>query len=251
MKTLVTGNRKGGVGKTTTTLNLGAILASRWNRKVLAIDLDDQGNLTRGLGVKKVVTKNTIYPVLSGFAALPDVVVNTYIENLYLCPANQSLKAAELELPIKEANDIIENYKTVLKGALEEVSAFFDVCLIDLSPSLGALVLNGLEAADTLLVPIPPGLYEMEGLEILLPHTKCPHYIVRTRYDKRQGVHRQMSAFIEKKFNGAILNTVIRENTDIQKGVADGKDVLTFDEQSKGARDYLSLTKELVDMGVV
>jgi chromosome partitioning protein len=251
MNIIACGNRKGGVGKSTTAVSLAAIFASRWNRKTLAIDLDDQGNLTRGFGIKRVDMKETIYPVLSGFCDLLDVIRPTYLENLSLCAADKALRGAEIELPFKEANDIIDNHKTVLKTALAEVQDLFDLCLIDLGPSLGPLVLNGLECADTLLMPVSVDMYAIEAIDKFLPFVKCPHVILRTRFDRRQSIHKRLSDIIEQRYNGHILTTIIRENTTIQNAVTDGKDIVSFDEQSNGARDYLALAKELVERGVV
>ncbi len=251
MKTITIGNSKGGVGKTTTALNLGAILAARWHKKVLLIDLDPQGNLSRGLGLNPFDFKHTIYPVLSGFSQASQAIVGTHLEHLHIIPSNAHLGAAEFELMNKEALGLIPNHKTMLKECLQEVAHYYDVCVVDLRPSLGALVLNGLDAADSVLIPVDCTLYGMEAVDRIREFSSSPAQILRTRYDTRQSIHKRMSAKIQHEFDSSVLSVVIRENTTLQNCVADGVDILTFDEQSAGARDHLTLAKELIDMGVV
>lgn len=251
MKILTIGNSKGGVGKTTTAGNVGAILAKRWNRKVLLIDLDPQGNLTRGFGLDPFAFEKTIYPVLAGFMPLTQTIVGTHLDNLHLVPANDHLGAAEIELMNKQAMGLLPNHLNVLKERLTEVASYYDTCIIDLRPSLGTLVLNGLYAADMVVIPVECGLYAIEAVNRTREFLTVPFKILRTRYDKRQSIHKRMSDLIQSSFNGGVLETVIRENTSLQNCVADGVDILTFDEHSFGAQDYLMLTKELLVLGVV
>lgn len=252
MKIITSGNGKGGVGKTTLTLNLGAIYATRWNKKVLLIDLDPQANLTRGLGLEPFDFQNTIYPVLLGQISLTDTIVRTHLENLHVCPANEHLGGAEIELIVKQSSGQVPDHKTILRERLEPIRQYYDLCIIDLRPSLGTLVLNGLTAADTVLIPVECGLYAIEAVDRLIQFVTTPWKLIRTRFDKRTSIHRRMSETIQARFNhGTVLNTIIRENTTLQNAVADGVDILSFDEHSIGAIDHLTLAKELIDQGVV
>lgn len=252
MKTITSGNGKGGVGKTTITLNLGAIFATRWNKKVLVIDLDPQANLTRGLGLQPFDFQNTIYPVLLGNIPITDAIVGTHLENLHVCPANEHLGGAEIELIVKQSSGQISDHKTILRERLEPIRQYYDLCMIDLRPSLGTLVLNGLTAADTVLIPVECGLYAIEAVDRLTQFVEAPWRLIRTRFDKRTSIHRRMSDTIQERFNhGTVLHTIIRESTALQNAVADGLDIVSFDEHSAGARDHLALAKELIDQGVV
>lgn len=238
-------NQKGGVGKTTTTINLAAALANK-NTTVLVVDLDPQGNATSGLGVDKSVDI-TSYNVLLGEKTLAEAVLETERDGLYILPANQNLAGAEVEL-VSAAQ---RNQK--LKEALE--LATYDYILIDCPPALGLLTLNALVAADEVLIPVQAEYYALEGLGQLLATIqavrKGPNQnlgilgVVLTMFDKRTSLSEQVLQELKGHFGEKLFTTVIPRNVRLAEAPSFSKTIFEHDKWSRGARAYKNLGKEV------
>lgn len=238
-------NQKGGVGKTTTTVNVAASLASA-KTKVLIIDLDPQGNATSGLGQEKYDVVTT-YEVLTGGAALPEGVQQTPIEGLYILPANQNLAAAEIELVSMEHREFR------LQQALK--SAEFDYIFIDCPPALGLLTINALTAATDILIPVQTEYYALEGLGQLLGtvqrvrETTNPRLdllgVVLTMYDKRTSLSEQVKKEVSQHFGNKLFSNSIPRNIRLAEAPSFNRTIFEHDRWSKGARAYKSLAKEV------
>ncbi|WP_035587705.1 ParA family protein [Hippea jasoniae] len=245
MKTIAITNQKGGVGKTTTAINLGASLAVL-GKKVLIIDMDPQANATSGLGISKDIC---IYHALIGKRTLKSLITQTETDNLYLVPSNISLIGAEVELvnqPHKEK---------ILKQLLKDVKDF-DYVLIDCPPSLGFLTVNALVAADSVLVPVQCEYYAMEGLAQLLhtinlvkktfnPLLKIEG-ILLTMHDKRNNLSKQVEMELKRHFPKYIFKTLIPRNVRLSEAPSFGKSVIAYDLKCPGSQSYLSLAKEVL-----
>lgn len=239
-------NQKGGVGKTTSTINIGAYLAKQGNT-VLIVDLDPQGNATSGLGLEKHSLDSTMYDVLFGSAQSSDVAQYTSISGLSVLPANANLAAAEVDL----ANETKREFK--LKAALQ--SLVYDYILIDCPPSLGLLSINALTAANHVLIPVQAEYYAMEGLGQLLDTIQRVRQglnpelqllgIVVTMYDGRTSLSDQVVQELKKHFGAKLMNTIIPRNVRLAEAPSFGKSILEHDKWSKGARSYKQLAKEI------
>ncbi len=245
-QTIAVLNQKGGVGKTTTAINLGAYLAKSGER-VLIVDFDPQGNATSGLGFDKSVLGNTVYESLFDRAELSRSILETQIPGLMLLPANASLAAAEVEL----VNEMQRELK--LKETLK--STDFDFVIIDCPPALGLLTINALAAADWILIPVQAEYYALEGLSQLLSvmqrvrqglNTKLELLgVVLTMHDSRTSLSDQVHAELKKHFGDKLLRTVIPRNVRLAEAPSHGKTIAEHDKWSKGARAYKLLAKEL------
>jgi chromosome partitioning protein len=239
-------NQKGGVGKTTTTINLAAYLA-RSGRSVLVCDLDPQGNTTSGLGVDKHKLDSTLYDVLFSRADAAKSIKDISGQGMYLLPANAELAAAEVELVQTP------NREHMLKHVLDKLD--YDYVLIDCPPSLGLLTVNALTAAHDVLIPVQAEYYALEGLSQLLsvitqvrqglnPSLNILGVVV-TLYDKRTSLSEQVKAELEKHFGPKMFNTIIPRNVRLAEAPSFGKTIADHDKWSKGARAYKALAKEL------
>jgi chromosome partitioning protein len=247
-KVIAITNQKGGVGKTTTTINLAASLA-KTRRRVLLIDIDPQGNATMGSGVSKDELDSSIYHVLLGVERVETSLRPT--EGGYdLVPANADLAGAEIELIS------LDRRERRLRAALEPVQERYDYVLIDCPPSLNLLTLNALVASDAVLIPMQCEYYALEGLSSLVAtiqrvrESLNPRLdiggLLRTMYDPRNGLAVEVSAQLLKHFGDKLYNTIIPRNIRLAEAPSHGKPVITYDMQSKGAQAYLALAGEML-----
>lgn len=242
-------NQKGGVGKTTTCVNMAAYLA-RDGKKVLLIDLDPQGNATTGLGFSKGTLKKSVYNVVIEGEEVKNNILPTELEGLFLLPSNIDLAGAEVDLVYKKNRD------RVLRAALEKVKAEFDFILIDCPPSLGLLTINALSAADSAIIPIQSEYYALEGLSQLMNTISLVRQhlnrslkvegVVLTMYDGRSLISRQIAAEIKKYFSKKLYEIVIPRNVRLSEAPSHGKPILLHDPKCMGARAYAALTEEFL-----
>lgn len=248
-KTISIFNQKGGVGKTTTCVNLAAVLGNK-GYKTLIIDIDPQGNSTSGVGIDKGKIKESTYDILINKVPAKSVVKLTEFENLYILPANMNLAGAELELAEKA-----DRY-AVLKKALAPIVADFDYLLIDCPPSLGLLSLNGLTASDTLLIPLQCEYYALEGMSQLLStiRTVKQYYnehleiegVVYTMFDSRLNLSKQIVEEINKYFTTKAYKTFIPRTVKLAEAPSFGTPIIYFDKYSKGSFAYKKLASEFL-----
>jgi chromosome partitioning protein len=240
-------NQKGGVGKTTTTINLGAYLAKS-GKSVLIVDFDPQGNATSGLGINKAELQATIYDALFKRATADQVIKETSVSNLYILPANPSLANAEVELVSELQRE------QMLKEVLAPLS--YDIILIDCPPSLGLLTVNALTAAQHLLIPVQAEYYALEGLSQLLSTVQRVRAglnaqldllgVLVTMYDGRTSLSEQVYSELTKHFGDKVMKSIIPRNVRLAEAPSHGKPIADHDKWSKGARAYKALSKEIL-----
>ena len=240
-------NQKGGVGKTTTCVNMAAYLAQA-GKKVLLVDLDPQGNATTGLGFSKGALKKSVYNVIIEDEAVKDNVLETELERLFLLPANIDLAGAEVDLVYKKNRD------KVLRAALTPVKDAFDYILIDCPPSLGLLTINALTAADSAIIPIQSEYYALEGLSQLMNSITLvkqhlnPNLdvdgVVLTMYDSRSLISKQIAEEIKKFFTKRLFEIVVPRNVRLVEASSYGRPIMMHDPKCTGARAYKALTME-------
>ncbi|MBU5361763.1 AAA family ATPase [Enterococcus raffinosus] len=242
-------NQKGGVGKTTTTVNLGACLAQD-GKKVLLIDSDAQGNATSGLGVRKPDVKQDIYDVLVNEVSIKETIIKTPRENLSIVPATLQLAGAEIELTSMMARE------SRLKSALAEVSDEYDFILVDCPPSLGHLTINAFTASDAILIPVQCEYYALEGLSQLLNTVRLvqKHFnpgleiegVLLTMYDARTNLGAEVVEEVRRYFQEKVYDTIIPRNVRLSEAPSHGKPIIDYDPRSKGAEVYQALAKEVL-----
>ncbi len=246
-------NQKGGVGKTTTAINLSAFLAEK-GKRVLIIDFDPQANAGYGLGINVEEMETTIYEVLIGKIKIEDSIYKTGIENLYIVPSNIQLSGAQIDLLY------IEGKEAILKKSIQKIKGNFDYIFIDCPPSLGILTLNSLVAADTVMIPLQCEYYALEGLSQLLKTVNAVRSslnasldlagILLTMFDSRNNLSLQVAEDIRQHFKEAVFHTIIPRNVRLSEAPSYGKPALLYDIKSSGAQSYLALAKELIGRGV-
>ena len=246
-KIIVFANQKGGVGKTTTAVSLGAYMAEA-GKKVLLIDFDPQGNMSSSVGIDK--TAEGIYEVLSGKTKISSVIQKTQVENLYAVSANINLTGANVELINLEGKEFF------LKNALSEISSDWDYIFIDSPPSLGVLTLNGLTAADYVIIPLQCEYFALEGLTLLIQTVKNLQKeinrnlriggIVFTMYDSRTNLANEVVKNVTSYFGKKVFRTIIPRNIALSEAPSHSKPISLYKGDSMGARSYRKLAEEVL-----
>lgn len=248
-KIIAIANQKGGVGKTTSSVNLGAGMATL-GKRVLLIDIDPQGNTTSGVGVNKADVANCIYDVLINEVNPQETILETQNEGLHIIPATIQLAGAEIELVSMISREL------KLKKALNAIKGNYDYIIIDCPPSLGILTINSLTAADSVIIPIQCEYYALEGLSQLLntvrlvqknlnPHLKIEGVLL-TMLDARTNLGIQVIEEVKKYFQEKVYRTIIPRNVRLSEAPSHGQSIITYDPRSKGAEVYLELAKEVI-----
>ena len=250
-KTIASANQKGGVGKTTTAINLAASLAVL-EKKVLVIDADPQANTTSGLNFSpEDDQKRTLYEVMIGKLDVHDALIQTEMENLHMIPSHINLVGAEIELldePDRES---------MLKNALAPVKDEYDFIIIDCSPSLGLITVNSLAASDSVIIPVQPEFFALEGLGKLLqtirlvqndinPSLSIEGFVV-TMFDGRTKVHAQVVSELKEHFKDMVFNTIIQRNIRLSEAPSHGKPIILYDVMCNGTTNYLNLAREVLE----
>jgi chromosome partitioning protein len=248
-KIIAIANQKGGVGKTTTTVNLAASLGVL-EKKVLLIDADPQANASSGLGIDIESVEIGTYQIIEHSNTAKEAIVSCSAPNVSVIPAHIDLVAIEIELIDKE------NREYMLKQALESVKDKYDYILIDCAPSLGLLTLNALTAADSVIIPIQCEYFALEGLGKLLNTIKSVQKIhnpnldieglLLTMFDSRLRLSNQVVEEVKKHFNNMVFETIIQRNTKLSEAPSFGESIINYDATSKGASNYLSLAEEII-----
>ena len=243
-------NQKGGVGKTTTSINLSSCIAAK-GKKVLVVDIDPQGNTTSGYGIEKNDLDNTIYELMLGDCSIEDCIIKDVIENISILPSNVNLAAAEIELIG------VDKKEYILKNEIDWVKDRYDYIIIDCPPSLSLLTVNAMTTADSVLVPIQCEYYALEGLSQLIhtvnlvkerlnPNLEMEG-VVFTMYDSRTNLSAQVVENVKSHLNQKDYRTVIPRNIRLAEAPSYGQPINIYDPKSAGAESYLALAEEVID----
>lgn len=245
-------NQKGGVGKTTTSVNLSACLAYL-GKKVLLVDIDPQGNASSGVGVNKGDINQCIYDILIDDVSVKETILETKVENLHIVPATISLAGAEIELVSTISREVR------LKRALSEVKESYDYIIIDCPPSLGLLTINSLTASDAIIIPVQCEFYALEGLSQLLSTVRLVQKhlnkdlaidgVLLTMFDARTNLGIQVIEEVKKYFQEKVYKTIIPRNVRLSEAPSHGEPIIIYDPKSRGAEVYLDLAKEVIRNG--
>jgi chromosome partitioning protein len=248
-KVMVVANQKGGVGKTTTAVNLAAALAFA-EAKVLLVDMDPQANATSGLGFNPSELSQSIYDVIINNVRIEDVLLETKIDGLHLIPSKIDLTAAEIELVS------VLSRETRLKRALEGIKDRYNIVIIDCPPSLGLLTINSLTASDTVLIPLQCEYYALEGLTQLLNTIRLVkdglnpkldlEGILLTMYDPRNNLSKEVYKQVREFFRDKMFKSIIPRNVKLSEAPSYGVPIISYDIRSKGAESYIELAKEIL-----
>ncbi len=249
-KIIALANQKGGVGKTTTTINLAASLAAL-DKTVLVVDADPQANASSGLGVDVRKSKNTLYEGLIGEKTIAEIIVKTEFERIDIVPSHINLVGAELEMVQ------LQNREKKMYNLLESIKSKYDYVLIDCSPSLGIITVNALAAADSVIIPVQCEYFALEGLSKLLNTIKIikskinPSLEIEgfalTMYDSRLRLHNQIYEEVKQHFQELVFTSVIHRNVTLSESQSHAKPALMYDAGSRGAVNHMQLAKELID----
>ncbi len=249
-KVIAIANQKGGVGKTTTSVNLSACLGKA-GKKTLIIDIDPQGNTTSGLGIDPKGLELSVYDCLINDTKMKDVILKTEFDNLWIVPSNINLAGAELELVMQEKREYL------LKKSIGEIKDYFDYILIDCPPSLGLITLNSFTAADSILIPIQCEYYALEGLSQLTNTIKMVKRalntslsiegILLTMFDARTNLSIQVVDEVKKFFGGKVFGTIIPRNVRLSEAPSFGQPIIEYDKNSRGAECYTDLAEEVIE----
>ena len=249
-RTIAIANQKGGVGKTTTAINLSACLAEK-GKKVLAVDMDPQGNMTSGLGVDKDSVENTIYNLIIGESKMEEVLIKDVLENLDIIPTNIDLSGAEIELLV------VEEKEYIVRNEIDKIKDNYDFIIIDCPPSLSMLTINAMTTADSVLVPIQCEYYALEGLSQLIHTVELVRDrlnpkltiegVVFTMYDARTNLSLQVVENVKDNLEQTIYKTIIPRNIRLAEAPSYGIPINKYDPKSAGAESYLRLADEVID----
>ena len=249
-RTIAIANQKGGVGKTTTAINLSACLAEK-GKKVLAVDMDPQGNMTSGFGVDKDSVENTIYNLIIGESKMEEVLIKDVLENLDIIPTNIDLSGAEIELLD------VEEKEYIVRNEIDKIKDNYDFIIIDCPPSLSMLTINAMTTADSVLVPIQCEYYALEGLSQLIHTVELVRDrlnpkltiegVVFTMYDARTNLSLQVVENVKDNLEQTIYKTIIPRNIRLAEAPSYGIPINKYDPKSAGAESYLRLADEVID----